>query len=76
MLVVGDLEPEIDEGYTVELSAPVNAAIGDATGAGTIIDDDAWTWFVAPDGHDGNDCLTHDDGVPDHRRGGFAGRCR
>ncbi|MEX1310260.1 MAG: choice-of-anchor Q domain-containing protein, partial [Candidatus Sulfomarinibacteraceae bacterium] len=58
VLVVGDLEPEIDEGYTVELSAPVNAAIGDGTGAGTIIDDDAWTWFVAPDGLDVNDCLT------------------
>ena len=58
VLVVGDLEPEIDEGYTVDLSAPVNAVIGDGNGAGTIIDDDAWTWFVAPDGHDGNDCLT------------------
>jgi hypothetical protein len=58
VLVVGDLEPEFDEGYTVELAVPVNAAIGDGTGAGTIIDDDAWTWFVAPGGHDGNDCLT------------------
>jgi hypothetical protein len=58
VLVVGDLDPEIDEGYTVDLSAPTNAVIGDGSGAGTIIDDDAWTWFVAPDGHDGNDCLT------------------
>ncbi len=58
VLVVGDLEPEIDEGYTVELSSPVNAAIGDGSGAGTIIDDDAWTWFVDPAGNDANDCLT------------------
>jgi hypothetical protein len=58
VLVVGDLDPEADETYTVELTAPVNATMGDPSGAGTIIDDDAWTWFVAPDGNDLNDCLT------------------
>jgi len=58
VLVVGDLEPEADETYTVELTAPVNASMGDPSGAGTIIDDDAWTWFVSPDGDDLNDCLT------------------
>ena len=56
--VVGDLEPEIDETFTVELTGPVNATIADGTGTGTIIDDDPWTWFVAKTGHDGNDCLT------------------
>ncbi len=56
--VVGDLEPEDDETYSVELSAPVNATIGDPTGQGTITDDDAWTWYVATDGNDANDCLT------------------
>jgi hypothetical protein len=58
VLVVGDLEPELDETYFVNLSNAINATIADAVGDGTIIDDDAWTWFVAPDGHDGNDCLT------------------
>ncbi len=58
VLVVGDLEPEMDESYTVELTTPVNATIGDSSGSGTIIDDDAWTWFVATDGNDINDCLT------------------
>ncbi len=58
VLVVGDLEPEADETYTVELTAPVNATMGDPSGAGTIVDDDAWTWFVSPAGNDANDCLT------------------
>jgi Calx-beta domain/Bacterial Ig domain len=56
--VVGDLEPETDEIFSVDLSTPVNATIADPAGTGTIINDDAWTWFVAPGGNDGNDCLT------------------
>jgi hypothetical protein len=39
--VVGDLQVEADEVYTVVLSAPVNATIADDTGVGTIINDDA-----------------------------------
>jgi hypothetical protein len=54
--VVGDLEPEIDETYSVELTAPVNATIADSSGVGTIIDDDPWNWYVATDGDDLNDC--------------------
>ena len=39
--VNGDLTDEIDETFAVNLSAPVNATITDAEGAGTITDDDA-----------------------------------
>jgi hypothetical protein len=39
--VVGDTAVETDETFLVNLSAPVNAAIGDGQAAGTIIDDDA-----------------------------------
>lgn len=39
--VIGDTRDEPDETFTVALSAPVNAAIGTATGTGTILDDDA-----------------------------------
>lgn len=39
--VQGDLLDESDEGFTVALSGPVNAALLDAQGAGTIVDDDA-----------------------------------
>src|SRR6185295_2136948 len=39
--VVGDLQVELDETYTVVLSNPVNATIADGTGVGTIVNDDA-----------------------------------
>lgn len=39
--VVGDTLDEADETFTVTLSAPVNATLGDASGTGTITDDDA-----------------------------------
>lgn len=38
--VIGDTEVEPDETFTVELSNPVNATILDASGVGTILDDD------------------------------------
>jgi uncharacterized repeat protein (TIGR01451 family) len=38
--VAGDLLDEVNETFTVALSNPVNAAIGDGSGAGTITDDD------------------------------------
>ncbi len=38
--VKGDAVDEADETFTVNLSAPVNATVGDAAGAGTIRDDD------------------------------------
>ena len=38
--VKGDTLDEADEGYTVGLSGPTNATLADATGAGTITDDD------------------------------------
>lgn len=38
--VLGDLKDEPDEGFTVALSNPVNATLGDAQGAALIIDDD------------------------------------
>src|SRR6185295_15479606 len=38
--VVGDLQVELDETYTVVLSNPVNATIADGTGVGTIVNDD------------------------------------
>ena len=38
--VLGDLLDEIDETYSVDLSGPVDATIGDPTGVGTIVDDD------------------------------------
>ncbi|MCK6549143.1 hypothetical protein L6R52_25095 [Myxococcota bacterium] len=39
--VNGDLLDEVAETFTVTLSAPVNATLGDASGTGTINDDDA-----------------------------------
>jgi hypothetical protein len=39
--VAGDTTVETDETFVVNLSAPVNAAIGDGQAVGTIIDDDA-----------------------------------
>jgi len=38
--VVADATPETDETFTLELLAPVNAALIDATGQATILDDD------------------------------------
>ena len=39
--VLGDLLDEPDETFVVTLSAPTNASLADATGTGTILDDDA-----------------------------------
>ncbi len=39
--VIGDTEDEADETFMVVLSNPVNAVIGQGTGVGTIVDDDA-----------------------------------
>jgi Calx-beta domain len=38
--VVGDAAPEPDETFTLTLTAPVNATLGDASGEGVIVDDD------------------------------------
>ncbi len=38
--VVGDLQDELDETFTVDLSNPVGGTIDDAQGVGTIVDDD------------------------------------
>ena len=38
--VSGDLQNELDEKFEVNLSAPVNAIVGDGEGIGTIVDDD------------------------------------
>ncbi|MGH2641642.1 MAG: Calx-beta domain-containing protein [Actinomycetota bacterium] len=38
--VNGDLVAELDEAFRVTLSAPSNATLGDATGIGTIVDDE------------------------------------
>jgi hypothetical protein len=40
VLVNGDLTPETDETFLVNLSNPVNASIADGQGVGTILDDD------------------------------------
>ncbi len=39
--VIGDTLDEPDETLLVNLSAPINAVIGDSVGAGTLVDDDA-----------------------------------
>jgi hypothetical protein len=39
--IVGDLQDEPDETFTLGLSAPTNATLADGTGAGVIHDDDA-----------------------------------
>ena len=41
--VIGDTSIEADETFTVNLSAPVNATIGDGQGIGTIVNDDGAT---------------------------------
>ena len=38
--VNGDVEPEADEEFTVELTGPVNATVSDGFGTGTIVDDE------------------------------------
>ncbi|MGH9464576.1 MAG: Calx-beta domain-containing protein, partial [Thermoanaerobaculia bacterium] len=45
--VAGETLVELDESFTVELSNPVNAAIADGSGLGTIANDDAATLGVA-----------------------------
>jgi hypothetical protein len=40
VVVLGDGTDETDESFTLTLSAPVNATLGDATGSGSIDDDD------------------------------------
>lgn len=39
--IVGDFENEFDESFAVNLSTPVNAALFDSVGVGTIVNDDA-----------------------------------
>jgi glucose/arabinose dehydrogenase len=39
--VLGDAATEADESFFLNLSSPLNAALGDAQGTGTIVDDDA-----------------------------------
>ena len=46
--VMGDLTPEAHETFFVNLSAPVNAVIGDAQGIGTILNDDAGGAVLPP----------------------------
>ncbi len=41
MTVYGDITPESDEIFTVNLSNPVNAALTDGSGSGTILNDDS-----------------------------------
>ena len=41
--VTGDAVDEADESFTLALSSPTGAALGDATGTGTIVDDDPKT---------------------------------
>ena len=41
VLIVGDSLGEADETFALNLSSPTNAAIGDGSGLGTIVDDDA-----------------------------------
>jgi hypothetical protein len=43
VLVNGDTTSEANETFSVNLSGPVNATIGTATGSGTIVDDEAQT---------------------------------
>jgi Ca2+-binding RTX toxin-like protein len=40
VLVKGDTDPELDETFTVHLSAPTNAGIGHGSGTGTILNDE------------------------------------
>ena len=49
VLVNGDTTYETDETFTVHLSNAVNATISDATGVGTILNDDAQPSFAIDD---------------------------
>jgi hypothetical protein len=52
--VVGDTAEEADESFVVNLSAPTNATLSDAQGAGTITDDDDEAPEPVSDEHDFN----------------------
>jgi Ca2+-binding RTX toxin-like protein len=52
--IIGDLQKEPNETFTVRLSSPVGATIGDAVGTGTIVNDDTCTII----GTARNDALT------------------
>jgi hypothetical protein len=56
--VLGDSTPEEDETFFVDLANPVNATLSVARGTATILNDDPWSWFVAPTGSAANDCLS------------------
>ena len=58
--VVGDTRTEPDEGFLLLLSAPTNATLADALGAGTIVNDDPvpTTVFVIPGYDDTANVLT------------------
>lgn len=45
--VKGDTTKEANETFNVKLSAPVNATIADATGIGTILNDDIGAWQIS-----------------------------
>ncbi|MDJ0917036.1 MAG: PQQ-dependent sugar dehydrogenase [Woeseiaceae bacterium] len=56
--VIGDFNIEVDETFTVTLSSPVNATITQATGTGTIRDDDSTTSvFGLDDRPDNQTCV-------------------
>lgn len=55
--VYGDVTPESDEIFTVGLSSPVNATIANASGVGTILNDDTVAGIVAlSELNPGDDC--------------------
>lgn len=60
--VLGDDLREGNEAFTVELSAPGNATLGDATGQGTITDDDTPSISISdaarPEGNSGTSVMT------------------
>ena len=47
-MVIGETGVEPDETFSVSLSAPANATTGDATGAGTIVNDDLSSLSIGP----------------------------
>ena len=48
VVVIGETGVEPDETFSVSLSAPANATTGDATGAGTIVNDDLSSLSIGP----------------------------
>ena len=48
VIIIGDRQPEPNETFTVQLSNPVNAVIGDGTATGTIIDNDGGSSIQQP----------------------------